>query len=307
MIPSPPKPMLAADLGGRLSKIKYPVYVQPKLDGVRAIIKDGKFWSRSGKLIPNKALQDYLDVVKYLPHVTIDGELVLGDPTDKDVWNKTSSAVMSKDGPMTGIKFHVFDIWDRFGTASFKDRTEQITRWRFGTKAHRITTSVPTTLVHSEAELLVAEEHYTSMGYEGLIIRQPDSSYKQGRSTLNEGALIKMKRFEDAEGVVIGFGERMHNGNPAEKDAFGKIKRSSKKAGMVGRDDLGYFKVKDSTTGVEFELGVGLTDEQRKRYWTKVHCRDLLGQVVTFKFQKRSPTGTPIFPVFKGFRDRTDL
>lgn len=47
------KPMLAAKTPGPDYRFKYPVLVSPKLDGVRAIVKDGVLLSRSLKRIPN--------------------------------------------------------------------------------------------------------------------------------------------------------------------------------------------------------------------------------------------------------------
>ena len=44
------KPMLATEVD--FNKLRYPVYTQPKLDGVRVIIKDGVVYSRSLKAIP---------------------------------------------------------------------------------------------------------------------------------------------------------------------------------------------------------------------------------------------------------------
>ena len=85
------KPMLATEVD--FNKLRYPVYTQPKLDGIRVIIKDGVVYSRSLKAIPNKHVQA---LFRHLQGV--DGELIVGNPTAHDVFQKTTSGVMSKEG-----------------------------------------------------------------------------------------------------------------------------------------------------------------------------------------------------------------
>jgi hypothetical protein len=90
--------------------------------------------------------------------------------------------------------------------------------------------------------------------YEAVMIRTPDLQYKCGRSTEREGWLLKIKRFEDDESVVLETYEGLSNLNPAERDAFGRTKRSSCKEIKVGRGELGGFVVRVMSTGVEFRV-----------------------------------------------------
>ena len=296
--------MLAADIGDDLTKVQFPCLVQPKLDGIRAIVKDDVVWSRSGKPLPNKALQELYGTRTYS---RLDGEFLVGDPTDKTSWNQTSTVVMSEDKPIDGLKFYVFDGVPKSGEESkpFEERYRALARFANSDVAPMLPNLVvvPTTQVNNLAELLAAEDFYVEKGYEGLIIRSPNMPYKHGRSTVNQQHLLKLKRFQDAEGTIVDMGERMHNGNPAEKDAFGRTKRSSAKAGKTGRGDLGFLLVEHN--GVQFEVGTGFDDALRAKLWNK--GVDLIGETITFKFQKYSPNGVPIFPVFKGFRNKLDL
>ena len=97
--------------------------------------------------------------------------------------------------------------------------------------------------IRDAAQLADYEETCLTDGYEGVMIRTPDSPYKCGRSTEREGWLLKIKRFEDAEAVVLDTYEGMSNHNEAQRDAFGRTKRSSAQAGKVGRGELGGFVV----------------------------------------------------------------
>src|ERR1035437_7532707 len=96
-------PMLASTASD-LTKLKFPLMVSPKLDGVRAIVIDGVLMSRSLKPIPNAYAQN---LFSGLPNGT-DGELIVG-AADDDPYRKTVSAVMSEDGEVEGLRYHVFD------------------------------------------------------------------------------------------------------------------------------------------------------------------------------------------------------
>jgi DNA ligase-1 len=160
-------------------------------------------------------------------------------------------------------------------------------------------------VVSNSEEVQIIEQNAIDSGYEGVMLRSPNSPYKCGRSTLKEEYLLKVKRFFDAEAEVVGFIEQMHNANEAEKDAFGRTKRSSKKAGMVPANTLGELRLKDLQTGLEFGCGTGLSQELRKQIWTNQD--DYRGKIVTFKYQPSGQKSLPRFPVFKGFRHENDL
>ena len=117
--------------------------------------------------------------------------------------------------------------------------------------------------IRDAVQLADFEEQCLSDGYEGVMVRTPDSPYKCGRSTEREGWLLKIKRFDDAEAVILETYEGMSNQNEAQRDAFGRTKRSSAQAGKIGRGELGGFVVRIPETGVEFRLGYTLGLKQR--------------------------------------------
>ena len=104
---------------------------------------------------------------------------------------------------------------------------------------------------------------------------------------------------------IIGFDEEMFNGNEAQTNELGRTKRSSAKAGLLGKETLGAFRVRDVVSGVEFSVGTGLTAAERQRYWDgRGH---LIGSLVKYKFFPVGVKVAPRHPVFLGFRDRSDL
>ena len=104
--------------------------------------------------------------------------------------------------------------------------------------------------------------------------------------------------------MVLDCIEGMSNLNPAEKDAFGRTKRSSCKENKVGRGTLGAFLVRDITTGIEFRLS-GFDQETAASIWAN---RDAaIGRMVKFKHQPSGAKEAPRFPKFIGFREAWDL
>lgn len=291
------KPMLAAATDG--TEICYPVFTSPKLDGVRAVVIDGQVLSRSLKPIPNEHVQQLFGK----PELNgLDGELIVGPSTDKSVFQRTTSGVMSIKGKPE-VHFHVFDDFTE-PDLPFRLRFKRVqARCRNLRKANLTVVNHP--MVHTVEELISQEALYIYLGYEGLMIRAPDGLYKYGRSTVKQGWLLKQKRFEDSEAEILGFKELMHNSNEAKVNELGYKTRSSKKEGKLGTGFLGAMVVRDTASGITFDLGTGFDMEQRLNFWMQ---RDnLLGQLIKYKYQSAGVKEKPRFPVFLGLRDNRDL
>jgi len=132
------------------------------------------------------------------------------------------------------------------------------------------------------------------------MLRHQNGPYKHGRSTEREGWLLKLKRFDDSEAVILSAYELMHNANEATQNELGYTERSSHKAGMVGKGVLGGLSVRDVYSGVEFDIGTGFDQATREALWKQ---RDQLPeQVIKYKFFASGVKDKPRFPVFLGFR-----
>lgn len=291
------KPTLA--VAADFSKISYPVYASPKLDGIRCSIVNGKALTRTLKAVPNKHISEALSHSHFNG---LDGELIVGDPTSKTCYTDSVSNIMAFD-KTPNFTYYVFDLHnvDSPYSSRFLDLIA-----RLGSMPNAPFICVlEQNLVHNEVELLAYETEKVEEGYEGVILRHPDAPYKFGRSTVKEGYLLKVKRFEDSEAEIIGFEEEMFNGNVAETNELGRTKRSTHAAGLVGKGTLGAFLVRDRITGVEFSIGTGLTALERKSHWLN---RDTsLGGIVRYKFFPVGVKDRPRHPVFTGFRDVRDL
>lgn len=290
------KPTLAVNAD--FSKIKYPVYASPKLDGIRCSIVDGKALSRTLKPIPNKAIYAFLSDVGYNG---LDGELIVGSPTSKTCYNETVSQVMTHDKGLANVAYYVFDLHNHPG--DFTSRNLSLKKFSaMGSIPIEVLRQV---WITNEEEMLAYETDCVEAGYEGLILRSPTAPYKNGRSTVNEGYLLKVKRFEDSEAEIIGFEEEMFNGNVAETNELGRTKRSTAQSGLVGKRTLGAFLVRDVVSGVEFSIGTGLTALERQAHW--LNQSTTLGGIIKYKFFPVGVKDKPRHPVFLGFRHREDM
>ena len=110
--------------------------------------------------------------------------------------------------------YYIFDRWDI--PKGFEQRHSMLVS-RFGEGFAGYIRVVPHTEVSSCDEMLIHEAEYLQKGYEGVMLRLPNAAYKQNRSTLREAGLVKVKRFNDHEAVIIGWERLYRNHNEAEE------------------------------------------------------------------------------------------
>lgn len=297
--------MLAATLDqSQMAKLSFPVYVSPKLDGIRCVIRNGKALTRSLKPVPNKVIRDTLEELARSGLDGCDGELMIDDVTFQEI---TSSVMSPSAEPHGEWYFAVFDHYSESPAAGARNSFET----RIGAAEMRVQSIdsqyvrlVPHELIETEDQLLQFEQDVLADGFEGVMLRDPEGLYKFGRSTLKEGGLLKLKRFTDDEAVVVGAVELQHNENEAFKGELGQTKRSTKKAGKTGGGTLGALRVRHPVFG-EFELGTGFTEKQRAELW--LSQLELMGSTVKFKYFAVGVKDKPRHPVFLGFRSAEDM
>lgn len=295
------KPMLAASLEN-IDSIKFPVYVTPKLDGIRCLKIDGNIVSRTFKPIRNAELAA---AVKDLLPDGSDGELIMGG-----TFQNTTSMVMSAD-KMIGNEKAYFYWFDYVLNDHKKPYLERIGDMKKFVEEHpEIITASPVkiiplvpTEINTVEELMKYESEVLEQGFEGVMLRTSHGPYKFGRSTLKEGSLVKMKKFDDDEAIITGFNELQKNTNEKTKDEFGYAKRSSHKDGKIDQDTLGSLDV--NWNGIHFSIGSGFTMEQRKEFWDQRN--KLIGKLVKFKYFATGMKDAPRFPTFLGFRSEDDM
>lgn len=278
--------------------LRYPLYVSPKFNGFRGYIKDGIVYTASNKPFKNRAMQEAFGKPEY---EGLDGEFVVGDPSDGDnSLNRTSSVVTRVDGDISDLQFYVFDhLGDR--TEPYKHRF-----YRAETQASELgyVVAADLVIVGSYEQLCAYEAELVAEGWEGVITRDPEAPYKCGRSTAREAYMGKLKQFIDAEFEIVGFEERMHNTNEATVNERGLTQRSSAQAGKVGRGDLGALICR-TKEGHTFNVGTGFNDAQRADFWS--FRNQLLGQLAKVKYHAVGSNTVPVLPVFLQIRPVEDM
>lgn len=298
------KPMLAYSSTPDLTKLKYPVYGSPKLDGIRAMNQQGVLLSRSLKPIRNRYTQHLLGS-KQLNG--LDGELVVGNLTDYDVYLKTNSGVMSADGE-PDVKFYAFDTFTNghqpFELRLAKLRDSQL--WLDNAGFRGIIEILEQVVLNTPDEVQSYHEKNLALGYEGTMLRSPAGLYKHGRSTLREGYLLKVKDYVIDEAVIVEASELMHNTNESFVNELGFTDRSAAKDGLVPSGMIGAFVVKSDKYDMEFNVSCGSMDHaERQIVW---QTKSLwIGKTIRFKYFPHGMKDVPRHPIYAGTRDADDM
>lgn len=294
------RPMLAASETVDKNKLKFPLMASPKFDGIRCLKLGGRALARSLKPIPNQHIRETLE--RDCPE-GLDGEAMAGEN-----FQAVTSSIMSEDGKP------VFTLWafDYFNCAldtPYHERYKLLENICLGLKRDGVKTVklVKHRVIKDLEELDLYESAVLARGFEGVMLRDPNGPYKCNRSTLREGWLLKLKRFTDAEAMVIGSVEMEHNENEKTKNELGLSQRSTAKAGQRPTGKLGAFIVRDLKTNVVFNIGTfkGFTMEMRQEMWT--NREKYKGKILRYSYQNHGVKDKPRIPVGQGFRDPRDM
>ena len=290
------RPLLSCEVP--LDKVKFPIYISTKFDGIRALVIDGVVYSRSLKPIRNKHVQKLFGKSEYNG---FDGELIVGDIYAKDVFQKTTSGVMSEDGT-PDVRFYVFDLWN-LPDADYESRQRVLQDLLLQDETM---SSIVYTMIHkchNKESLEFFLNHEQKVGGEGLIGRNPKGTYKYGRSTPKEQLSIKFKFFQQEDFEVVGFNERMHNTNEQKRDELGYAERSSARDGLVPTNTLGSLVLKYNDT--TFSCGTGFDDKLRKEIWDNKEA--YLGKLASIRYMSVGSKDLPRCPSFVWFRHTEDI
>lgn len=194
------KPMLATDWA-KVKSIPYPVFVQPKLDGVRCLMIcsvtdttcNVRFLSRSGK--------DYSTVNHIIDNTTfprgnyiVDGELY----SDELTFQEIIQAVKKQCNNSNKIKFNAYDLVNE------NEQNHRLVSLEFliSTLNSPYITLVPTVTANNKEEVETFQSNYLNEGYEGAMIRFTNAMYEAGARSRS---LLKVKTFDDTEFTFHGF------------------------------------------------------------------------------------------------------
>ena len=278
-------PMLAHDFHKREKDIKFPCYVQPKLDGVRllAIISSPdciKFISRTGKEIETLShIEAELKILikkssKLNYPLYIDGELFTFDLPFEEISGLFRK--IEKDEKLQKLQFHIFDIFSN-DTEIFSNRLITLNTFKqniYKRKDIKSLIIVDTNECNSKNEIVELHGQYMLQQYEGLILRNKNGVYK---SNYRSKDLQKYKEFFDDEFEITGA-----------------------QSGVGLEQDCAIFTCKNKN-GQEFSVRPRGSRELRKQYLTNI--QSLSGKLLTVRYQNLSESGIVRFGVGIAIRD----
>lgn len=190
-------PMAAHKWQDHSHKINYPVYVQPKLDGERcvAIYEDGEvtLWTRSRKQIHSCPLivhQLETTLRGRTGRMVLDGELYKHGLPKKELEALMGAVRKQKPSDLSRqVEYHIYDcVIDE----PFRTRLVELSEIP---DYHPRVQFVATLKCSSELSVDKFYKIYLEKGYEGVMVRDPESSYQNKRTK----ALLKYKPRDDAE------------------------------------------------------------------------------------------------------------
>ena len=283
------KPMLAYPVSDKPIDYNKPVFIQPKLDGVRCLIQ-AKPYADKGVILPivtaysrtgkewkniNHILEELVPFFTKHPNVVLDGELYNHDFRDDfeqiiSMVRKTKPDAEARAKSRDNVQFHCYDIVNK--------------RMKFSTRDKWLAVNLPesycvqlvnTYQVYSNDSATSMHETNLNDGYEGSIVRINDV-YKCGRSW----SLRKFKDFHDAEANIVGYEE-------------GKGKR-------IGT--LGKFLMQDDY-GNQFGCPPGKGHNYKDLAVMLANIHQYMGQRATFTYFERTKAGSYRHPLFKCIRN----
>lgn len=263
-------------------ELTYPVFVQPKLDGMRCIVNNDGMWSRKGNpVLSSPHIREILDpIFRDDSTIELDGELYNHDL--KDNFDELISIVRQVKPDAEELKksrelcqFHVYDFRDP--EKIFSARTKYLKR--IISKLND--PSIVFVETHEASDKFELDELYNTFlksGYEGQMIRA-DTPYEFDRTK----CLIKRKETMTEEFEIVDILE-------------GKGNRSGMAGNVVIKLDS------PSPTGeTTCEAGIkGGVNFYRKLLEEKA---DVIGKLGTIEFQNYTPKGSLRFPKLIAIRD----
>lgn len=273
-------PMLAQDYHKQKSKLVYPAYIQPKLDGYRMLYNSKTQYcnSRQGKEFGIIRQTDlYKELTKITGEFVLDGELYLHNGIFEHL-GILRKKKLSKDDiqKINQIEYHVYDI---VLPETCYEQRYQILIGLFEKLDSQKIKLVLTKVIFSEQELKNSHLEFIKDNYEGSIVRNKAGKY---RCKARSSDLLKYKDFEDAEFKIVDF--------TFEKDT------SKDNENLV----VWICEIESSTSvqqGTRFNIRPKGTRQERQELYKR--GSEFIGKLLQVKYFELTENQVPRFPTTK--------
>lgn len=310
------KPQLAED--AILEEVRFPCWVQPKIDGVRALNRTGRLTGRSLDEFKGYLISDFFSRPGFLH---LDGEMILGiKPNCTERLCSATTGAMGRFKGVTEMANVHWWVFDYLADPSMPYSARySVLEAKVKELSHPRVHLVPYAVINNYAQLLAIIAEYAAAGYEGTIIRNPDAPAKEGRATQKGQELWRVKPWADAEMLVTGITEGTKNGNAAKTNSLGRTERSSAAAGLIPNGQVGSIQgtlLKDFidpisgkklfSKGLPITVGSGeMSVAQATHYFE--HPEEIVGHIVKFKHMTHGVKDQPRFPTYASHRLAEDM
>lgn len=265
-------------------RLTYPVYIQPKLDGVRCLsfYGEGKvnMYSRGLKLFNLVALESELIALKDYPNLYIDGELFHKDMKLQDIVGE------SRSGNDENCKYYLYDcFYSNKLNEPYDERYKTLEELCSKCNKNKIII-VKNEVCENVKDVNKKYKNYVNNGYEGAMVRSINGLYltsnKKKTSELRSLDLLKLKPTTTDEFTCIGF-----------KDGNGK-------------DTGAIIWICVTKEGKQFNCTPkGITYDERKELF--INCQKSFkkykNKLITVEYQDISNDGVPQRAKAIGFRN----
>ena len=265
-------PMKAQNYLDYAHKVKYPCYIQPKLDGQRLMIdKDGNAWSKQGE--PLELPEHWVGVRDFAVACGgLDGEIYAGRLSEGGLsLQEIISAFRKANDNTPKLKYYVYDVPD--SASDFEKRKDII---HHTPNIPNCVAVVSTRTIESEEEGNSYFDYCVGSGFEGVVYRNAEGVYEFDKRSYN---LIKRKKREDAEARILSV--------ESDKNGDGVVTAELVNGANIGNVFKCLFR-KDAH------------DSFNLRKYAVV--KDFVGGTFTVEFEAYSDDGVPLKPVGKCLR-----
>ena len=268
-------PMLAHRYNEKKGDIKFPCFVQPKLDGVRCVVVGNKLYSRNGNRFP--VLPHIENELKLFNknNLILDGELFTDDINFEKIVGLVKKYKKSEEDEKNSLKIYlnVFDYID--SKLPFNKRLINLNQFFEKNKNMKYIKQVKTEECPQEKNIEEFLEKYTKEKYEGLIIRNKSGLYEENTRSVH---LQKLKKFIDEEFEIIDY----------------TTPDQGKEVGCV----IWICRTKE---GKQFSVRPSGNYQERKKLYRE--AKKYIGKMLTVRYQELTNGHVPRFPVGVTIRD----
>lgn len=259
---------LAKKYNDRKDKIVWPALASKKIDGLRMVNTKGSTITRNGKdIVSCPHIQNALiPFFQKYPKGVVDGEIYAANEFFEDVVGIVKKLKPTSEDLAESEKkaqLWVFDGIIDDPDEGFSKRFEAVKKGILSTVAKenlKYFVFVENTVVNNHEEFIAEHDKYVEQGFEGAMLRWPDSPYEHGR-TAN---LLKLKNFLDEEFEIVDFLEGKGNDAGKASKVIVKVgKEDTSEAGIRGSDAYAAKLLKDR------KKYIGKKATVRYQGWTK--------------------------------------